>query len=348
MNPLKTFFASLILLSLACAQLAPATTASPQPVEVTEEVASPDATEAPVATQVAAIDVTYGEIAREHIAAITDQFGARWTGTEEEAQTAHYIEMEFAKMGYEPEIKSFSRMGWVDDDTQAMFDSANVIAIKEGDTAQVMAVGAHYDSSDEGLGADDNASGTGALLELAKLLKDVPTSYTIHFVAFGGEEAGLLGSQEYVDNLGADGVQNTIGFVNMDSIIAGDITYAYCNESEPALRDWAMDWAGSNGFALETILNVQLSEDGYGTADYEAFEKAGIPFIYFESTNWALGDKDGYTQVDPQYGDGGAIIHTEFDTLEYLDKTFPGRVDERLNTVISIIYAILTQYTIDN
>jgi Zn-dependent M28 family amino/carboxypeptidase len=358
MKILKLFFVTLVLFSLiACGQTAPvadtpATIIPPQPapVEATQPPAvAANSTAVPAAaTQVAVIDVTYGVIARAHIVSITDQFGARWTGTEAEANTAHYIEEEFAKMGYEPEIKSFSRLGWEDDETQAMFDSANVIAVKEGASPEVIVVGAHYDSSDEGLGADDNASGVGALLELAQIVKDVSTPYTIHFVAFGGEEAGMLGSQDYVDNLGAEGVKNTIGLINMDSISAGDITYAYSKESESALRDWALDWAKANGFALETIPNVDLSDEGYGTADYDAFEKAGIPFAYFESTNWTLGDKDGYTQVDPQYGDGGAIIHTEFDTLAYLDETFPGRVDERLNNIISIIHALLTQYTIDS
>jgi len=346
----KIFFISLILLSLACGQTSSASTPSPveatQPPVATEAVTSPKATEASAATQPAAVvEVTYGILAREHIAAITDQFGSRWTGTDAEAQTAQYIKEEFTKMGYEPELKPFSRSGWVDDETEAIFNSANVIAVKQGDSDQVIIVGAHYDSSDEGLGADDNASGVGIVLELAKILKDVPTPYTIHFIAFGGEEAGLLGSQEYVDNLSPEEINNKVGFVNLDSLIAGDITYVYGNESKSALRDWIMDWANKNGFELQTIKNVDLKDDGYGTADTDAFEKAGIPFAYFESTNWTLGNKDGYTQVDPQYGDGGAIIHTQYDTLEYLDETFPGRVDEHLNSIVTILYNLLTQYT---
>jgi alkaline phosphatase isozyme conversion protein len=349
----KLFFISLILLSLACGQVTSATTVPSQSDEATEapatEIAATlEAVQSTEAPQAAVAEVTYGVIAREHIAAITEQIGARWTGTEEEAKTAQYIKEEFTKMGYEPEIKPFSRSGWVDDETEAMFNSANVIAIKQGDSDQVIVVGAHYDSSDEGLGADDNASGVGAVLELANILKDGSTPYTIHLIAFGGEEAGLLGSQEYVDSLSPEEIKNTVGFVNLDSLIAGDITYVYGNESKSALRDWAINWANTNGFDLQTIKNVDLKEDGYGTADTDAFEKEGIPFAYFEATNWTLGNKDGYTQVDPQYGDGGAIIHTQYDTLKYIDETFPGRADEHLNSIITILYNLLTQYTTGN
>lgn len=349
------FFVALIIAALACSRLTPVTTVPTQLIYATELPATqtseiiqtPESIPTPKVTEVPEIE--YGAIAREYITTITEKIGGRWSGTEKEAQTAQYIETEFVNMGYEPEVTSFSRMGWTEDENSAMFNSANVMAVKQGGSTQVMVVGAHYDSAEDGLGADDNASGVGILLELAKHLKDVATPYTIHFVAFGAEEAGMLGSQNYVDNLSADQIKNTIGFINLDSFIAGDITYVYGNEAEPALRDRSMDSAGKNGFDLQTIPNVDLSDgEGGGTADFFAFQKAGIPFAYFESTNWSLGDRDGYTQVDPQYGDNGAIIHTQFDTLKYIDETFPGRVDERLNGIITILYNLLTQYTTGN
>lgn len=359
MKALKFALASFVFIFSACGQPSAAPTSIAQPAEATQPpvseapavVSSPASAvvETPQSAQPAAVAaVTYGGTAREHVEYITGEIGARWSGTPEESDTAQYVEEEFAALGYEPQVVEFERMGWEDDETQMMFKSANVIAVKAGASAEVIVVGAHYDSSDEGLGADDNASGVGALLELAELVKDVPTPYTIHFVAFGAEEAGMLGSADYVANLSPEEKKNTIGFINMDSIAAGDFTYVYCLEKESALRDWALAWATANGFDLQTIYNVDLSDEGYGSADYEAFQQADIPFAYFEATNWNLGDKDGYAQVDPQYGDEGAIIHTEYDTLEYLDETFPGRVDERLNSVIHIVYALLTEYTMDN
>jgi hypothetical protein len=63
-----------------------------------------------------------------------------------------------------------------------------------------------------------------------------------------------------------------------------------------------------------------------------------------ESTNWTLGKKDGYTQVSPEYGENGEIWHTKYDTLEYLNATFPGRVQKRLELYVTLLEAILTDF----
>ena len=300
------------------------------PVEETEAV---EETTAPVGG--------YGDSARGHLEAITG-IGARWSGSEEEAETAQYIQDAFTEMGYEPEVRPFTAL---DEDSGEEIESANVVAVKDGDSEQQIVVGAHYDSSDESLGADDNASGVAVLLEAAELLAGESTPYTVVFVAFGGEEAGILGSTAYVGAMEADEIENTILFINMDSIVAGDIAYIYSDggDGDPA-RDWALDWAAGNGYDVATVENADLSQEGESTADYAPFLEAGIPWIYFEATNWALGNEDGYTQVDPQFGEDGAIIHTAYDNLAYLDETFPGRVDAHLDLYVAVLYQLLTAY----
>ncbi len=280
-----------------------------------------------------------GQIARQHLEALTD-IGARWSGSGEEADARQYIVEAFDAMGYESDVQPFTAIG---DDGDSV-ESANVVAVKNGDSTQVIVVGAHYDSSDEGLGSDDNASGVAVLLEAAALVKNESTPYTIDFVTFGAEEAGLLGSYAFVSSLDSGEANNIILFINLDSVAAGDITYVYSPENKPQARDWTINWANANGYDLQTIRNVNLSDQGDPTADYAAFEEAGIPWIYFEATNWTLGDQDGYTQVDPQYGDQGTIIHTQYDNLQYLDQTFPGRVDQHLDLFVSVLHHILTEY----
>jgi len=280
-----------------------------------------------------------GVIAYNHIEALTE-IGARVAGTEEETEAAQYIMDTLEAIGYSPERQYFTES----DDYGDEVESANVIAVKDGDAPQEIIVGAHYDSAEDGLGADDNASGVAVMLEAAELVWDVDTPYTIIFVAFGAEEAGLLGSYAYVE--GRD-TRDAMAMINLDAVVAGDIAYIYSDEGEQAaIRDWALDWAKSNGFDLQTIRNVDLTdpEDGSGSSDYAAFQEAGIPFVYFEATNWSLGDQDGYTQVDPQYGWEGEIRHTEYDTLEYFEATFPGRVEQRLNLFVTVLYNILTQF----
>ncbi|MFD0962510.1 M20/M25/M40 family metallo-hydrolase [Pseudofulvibacter geojedonensis] len=77
----------------------------------------------------------------------------------------------------------------------------NLIITKQGSTYPntYVIVDAHYDSIN-GVGANDNGSGTVALLEMAKQMANIPTAYSIKFIHFSAEEIGLIGSQYYVDN----------------------------------------------------------------------------------------------------------------------------------------------------
>jgi hypothetical protein len=103
----------------------------------------------------------------------------------------------------------------------------NVICEKPGTAtpARVLVIGAHYDSRARDInapdapapGADDNASGTAALLELARLLKDAQTPFAVRFVAFSGEEQGLIGSRAYALKLAADKAE-VLAMLNMDMI----------------------------------------------------------------------------------------------------------------------------------
>jgi Zn-dependent M28 family amino/carboxypeptidase len=270
--------------------------------------------------------------------------GPRWVGTPEDLEARQYIAGVFESIGYTAEILPFTAF---DEYEEEYVDSANVSAVKAGRSPLEIIVGAHFDSSDEGDGVDDNASGVAALLAVAEMVYPVDTPYTIRFIAFSGEEAGFLGSTVYVEQMDAGERANVVAMVNLDCLVAGDIPYIYSDEgADAAARDWILAWAGANGYPLQTIPNVDLTDedDGYGTSDYDPFRAAGIPWVYFEATNWNLGDQDGYTQVDERFGDDGAIIHTEYDTLEYLDSTFPGRVDERFDLFTTVLYTFLTQY----
>jgi hypothetical protein len=284
---------------------------------------------------------TNGQVARRHLTALTE-IGARGSGSAEEAEAGQYIVRALADLGYAPTVRPFSGTSYDEED----IDSANIVAIKVGESTETIVVGAHVDSSDEGRGTDDNGSGVAVLLEVAQLVAALSTPCTVYFVAFGAEEAGFLGSDAFVSALSSDEASTTTLFVNLDSISAGDRAYIYSQEGAgSAARNEAIDWAASHGYDLRTVRNVDLSdEDGYATGDYDAFERAGIPWVYFEATNWELGDRDGYTQVDPRYGDDGAIIHTEYDDLEYLDQVFPGRVDARLDLFVTVLCALLTGY----
>lgn len=354
----KTFWLISVLLglSLACNALAapasapravPATLA-PSPSETPlPTVATPSETPAPTAAPLPATPIPAGVRAQEHLVALAEGIGPRIAGSPAERTARDYIFSALQAAGYQPELQEFSTTYADEDGNTLSIRSANVIAVKPGWSKREILVGAHYDSiGDAGRGADDNASAVSVLLEVAENIQTLETPYTIRFVAFGAEEIDLNGSSAYAGRMSRAEIDNTLAMLNLDSLAAGDNTYLYSDEGpKAALRDWALDWAGQHGFNLLTIPNVDLTdEDGYGTSDHFPFQQMGIPYAYFEATNWTLGDRDGYTQVAAQYGEGGEIWHTQYDNLEYLDKTFPGRVDAHLNLFVSVLQAILTEY----
>jgi len=96
---------------------------------------------------------------------------------------------------------------------------AEIPGISEPD--KVIVIGGHYDSitSNQNFcpGADDNASGTSCVIECARVLADLQFEYTIKFVAFCGEEQGLLGSEAFASAAAAAG-ENIVGAVAVDMI----------------------------------------------------------------------------------------------------------------------------------
>jgi alkaline phosphatase isozyme conversion protein len=283
----------------------------------------------------------FGTLAFEHLRAL-EIIGPRVAGTTQEQQAAEYISSVFKEIGYAPSTQQFP--AW--DEDGVSYQSANIISTKAGNSTVEIIVGAHYDSVDVGRGVDDNASGVGVMLEVAELVFSLETPYTIRFIAFGSEENDLDGSYYFVDQLSPAELKNIIAMVNLDSLVAGDVAYVYSDEGPNAfLRDWVLDWSAEYNFPLKTIRNVDLSDDGWPTADYGPFQEEGIAFAYFEATNWALGDRDGYTQVDPKYGEDGHIWHTKYDNSNYLEKTFPGRISMRLAGFSAALYAICTEFT---
>ena len=131
--------------------------------------------------------------------------------------------------------------------------SANVIAVKEGESAKRLIVGAHYDSVAVGEGYSDNATGIGLLLETAARVKRQTTPYTVVFVAFGAEENGSLGAKEYLRSLPTVERRATIGMIDLDAPAGGDaVSVASRFGGATWLRDDALTAAKALGIPLQT------------------------------------------------------------------------------------------------
>jgi aminopeptidase YwaD len=179
-------------------------------------------------------------------------------------------------------------------------EAYNVIAVLEGSDRllknETIVIGAHYDHLGRGgegslaprsgeihHGADDNASGTAGVLELARLIsaqKPRPKR-TIVFICFSGEEEGLLGSNYYV-NHPARPLANTVAMINMDMIgrmkdnklIVGGVGTA---------KEWRqlLGVGESTSSATSGPFSVTLQEDGYGPSDHSSFYSKQIPVLFF-------------------------------------------------------------------
>ena len=165
-------------------------------------------------------------------------FGSKYFTQPGNARAIEYLEQTYRSFGYDPELQWLPRMPTGPGGTVR---TANVVATLRG-TAHpdlIYVVSSHFDSVAGGPGADDNTSGTAALLEAARALAATPLSATVVFASFTGEEAGLLGSREFV-RLAAERTWRIAGALNNDMIgWAGeggrmDNTIRYSN---PGIRD---------------------------------------------------------------------------------------------------------------
>jgi hypothetical protein len=126
---------------------------------------------------------------------------------------ATYLFETYKSFGYSPELQWFERANALGGKT------ANVVATLKGtvNPELVYVVSSHYDSAAISPGADDDSSGTAVLLETARILAQRPQPATIVFASFTGEEAGLLGSREFVRRAVADKLA-VVGALNNDMV----------------------------------------------------------------------------------------------------------------------------------
>ncbi len=268
-----------------------------------------------------------GEYALKVVENLTSE--QRVQGTPGEVRAGNKIRTYFKDFGLKTRVQKFTytRKG-------TTYKSRNIIGTLPGTSQQTVVIGAHYDNRPEGAGADDNASGVSVMVEVAKrIAKKKPLPYTIKFVAFGAEEkpGGLVGSDTYVKRLSKAQIQRIQTMINYDSLIVGDYMYVHAGANKKVgPRDQMMSLAQRYRLPLQMqpgwnpAYPAGLTPDGF--SDYTAFNKAGIPVVAFESTNWEIADKDGYTQTEQN----GSYWHTPNDTLQKILKDYPQRPGVRL------------------
>jgi Peptidase family M28/PDZ domain/PA domain len=155
-------------------------------------------------------------------------------------------------------------------------------------------VGAHYDHLGLGdrnslapsqigqihHGADDNASGTSGVLEIARLAAKNKSQWkrSVLLITFAGEELGLLGSSQFV-NHPTVALNNVIGMINMDMIgrINNDRLFVGGVGTSPDFKAWLEE------FNQTVHLQLDYSDSGYGASDHMSFNSKKIPVLFFFS-----------------------------------------------------------------
>ncbi|MEP1151293.1 MAG: M28 family peptidase [Balneola sp.] len=218
----------------------------------------------------------------------SDETEGRRTGTEGNKIARDYIVTRFQEEGAKPFKGSYTHdFTFENRRTEESVNGVNVIAQVDGKSDSVIVITAHYDhiGRQDSLifnGADDDASGTAALLAMADYFVKEQPNHTLVFAAFDAEEMGLQGARALVeDSVFLSKVKMNI---NMDMISQNDSSeiYAAGTHHYPATKP-----------ILESIdtgsLKLSFGHDtpdlGYNdwtfSSDHGPFHSKGVPFVYF-------------------------------------------------------------------
>lgn len=231
-----------------------------------------------------------------------DKLEGRQTGTKGELEAARYISERFKALGlsvkgtndylqpfsFTPKTNPHEKVKFTENKDGTVTGN-NVIGYIDNKASNTIIIGAHYDhlgyGGDGSLyrdsikavhnGADDNASGVAVMLNLVSKLKNTNTNNNYLFMAFSGEEMGLLGSNYFVKNPTID-TKKVSYMINMDMVgkLKKDSTLAvYGTGTSPMFKQVLK--------AHNTNFKLIQKESGVGPSDHTSFYLADIPVLHF-------------------------------------------------------------------
>ncbi len=175
--------------------------------------------------------------------------------------------------------KNLSELGYVTGQICYASKRCSVLAEKKGTVSEdkVILVEAHMDSVGRDFaGADDNASGTAVLMEMARVLSTYKNQKTIRFFVTNGEEGGLLGAKHYVNTLKASGkIKELVLAINMDMVgwnSNGIVELETDSPFEPLAKQFAV--LASTYTSLKSKITI-----GAWGSDHVPFLSAGVPAL---------------------------------------------------------------------
>lgn len=229
----------------------------------------------------------------------SDSLEGRGTGTLGEIRAANYIASQFLVMGLEPKGKdgSYFQPFQVTTSIEGIphqVTARNVVAYLDNEAEKTIVIGAHFDHLGRGYqsgsltpdsryaihnGADDNASGTSGLIELARYFStnNQKESFNLLFIAFSGEELGLLGSKFYVEN-------PTIPLESMAFMINMDMIGRLDEDKGVTIGGWGTSPSWGQlmpGIAQRNNFKYGVDSSGIGPSDHTSFYLKEKPVLFF-------------------------------------------------------------------
>jgi len=239
-----------------------------------------------------------------------EALGVKRTGTTQNTNAFNWIKNKYTSFGYS--TSDFFEHSW----TASGLSSKNLIVTKTGTLYpnKFVIVCGHFDSIN-GPGTNDNGSGTSIILEIARILKNVSTEYSIKFIHFSGEEQGLLGSSRYVSQIvnGTNPKMDIKLVINLDQVgglatKANTKVYHDKDQANPASNNAAA------AIAVQELANCTL-----------LYSPLGVDFDPAESTDYVPFQQNGeiitgYWEYEGGYNN--PFVHTANDLLVNMDPVY--------------------------
>jgi len=328
----------------------------------------------------------YGTYGEQIALTLSSEYPYRKAFSEQEKQAGLYVKAEFEKLGYVVDEQVFLS---ADGTRQSVNYSVSIPGEglmwrdSEGEyvsTRKTVIVGAHYDSNVPAMedtemagydGIQDNASGIGCLLTLAKEIKAQKFGYDVVIVAFGGGSADFAGARAYAAKMTTEELAAVDVMYCIESIYAGDKLYASSghNSLEAGKKyDKRRKLYEAYDVVYNSTLNSQNNVDLYYNmsgidldvngdeipdiyrevtiekSDYIPFDDAGIPIVFFESFDYNFSSLELMKETKNLNLQevGGRVRGTRLDSYQLL---LPELGEDRLmsrinNTAFIILEAI--------
>jgi hypothetical protein len=232
-------------------------------------------------------------------------FGPRETGTEACDLAAHYLYNTLKNIGLSVRYHNY---------TDDAVSGSNIEATLFGaDPTNIFIICGHYDTVEAGPGADDDGSGVAAVLAAAEIMSKYEFGHTVRFVAFSGEEQGLIGSRHYAED----------AYYNKDSIVAvlnaDMIAYTATGSDgkqgkifENTASEWIVDFTQDISVLYNDYIDIQLIPQGetWGS-DHYYFWEYGYDAVFYHEFNF----NDYYHSADDTIAHMNITYATRFSRL---------------------------------